>query len=48
MVTELASSGQPAGPLGCSGGLIAFIIVLLFIGAFAAAIWWMLRDLHQI
>lgn len=48
MCTGDVSSGMPAGPADCRGAVIAIAIVVLLMGAFFAAVWWMLRDIGHL
>lgn len=47
MTGDLPSVG-PAGPAGCGAMWVVLFIVILFIAAFVAVIWWILRDMGQV
>jgi len=47
-MTDLIPSGSSNRSAGCGGWLLITIIVAVIMAAFVGAIWWALRDLHEI
>jgi hypothetical protein len=48
MSTADMTTGQPGPPAGCGAGCIVVAIVALLIGAFVAAIYFMLKSMGQL